>query len=160
MSTGIISTASLATTWSSWKRLKRYLSPFYILHFFEDYLEYTSLEYAGIVTKEEMEKKEEEERKRLEKDERAKNERKCPACEKKVPNKFVLKCTCKTTFRFGQLTAWQCQISSTIQNALNVHPVGQALTQASLWCWDLLTDTPGVATMSSTVRGAFRRFLK
>ena len=47
-------------------------------------MEYTCLEYAGIVTKEEMEKKEEEERKSLEKAERAKNDKKCPACEKKV----------------------------------------------------------------------------
>ena len=47
-------------------------------------MEYTSLEYGGIVIKEEMEKKEEEERKALEKAEQEKNDRKCPVCEKKV----------------------------------------------------------------------------
>eukprot|EP00091_Calanus_sinicus_P016408 TRINITY_DN35742_c0_g1_i1.p1 TRINITY_DN35742_c0_g1~~TRINITY_DN35742_c0_g1_i1.p1 ORF type:complete len:206 (-),score=58.33 TRINITY_DN35742_c0_g1_i1:79-696(-) len=62
-----------------------FCGPCYHMVFMQkDYLEYTSLEYAGIVTKEEMEKKEEEERKRLEKDEILKNERKCPACDKKV----------------------------------------------------------------------------
>ena len=51
---------------------------------FQDYLEYTSLEYGGIVSKESMEMREEEEKKKLEKAEREKNEKKCPVCEKKV----------------------------------------------------------------------------
>ena len=64
------------------KVLQIYLS-FCILHV-QDYLEYTSLEYGGIVMKEDMELKEEEERKTLEKAEQEKNDRKCPICEKKV----------------------------------------------------------------------------
>ena len=50
----------------------------------KDYLEYTSLEYGGIVSKENMEVKEEEERKKLEKADREKNDKICPVCEKKV----------------------------------------------------------------------------
>ena len=50
----------------------------------KDYLEYTCLDFGGIVTPEGIERKEEEERKNLEKAERAQNEKKCPECEKKV----------------------------------------------------------------------------
>ena len=64
------------------KVLQIYLS--FCIQNVQDYLEYTSLEYGGIVIKEEMERKEEEERNALEKAEQEKNDRKCPVCEKKV----------------------------------------------------------------------------